>query len=1543
MAKPLEATCVKTNLMPASLNLRHFVSVVILVLGISSTNTVFGQCGQNIDLSTWVEEGDTTNGEWTVGGGGSSVAQTINGDPTFLVSPDSFINVIITGRIRVNTTNDDDWVGFVFGYQDPDTLSPNYYDFYLFDWKQADQNFSGFFGAEGYSLSRMQGNITNLPQAFAGKQGPFCNLIASDFGNTKGWNDLTNYDFALTYTNTRTVISINGDTIFDVYGCFGPGRFGFYNYSQSDVIYSNFSYRVAASFEVVTPDVCAGDSAFIRAISDSCVTNAGVQVNNTIVAWNWDLGDGTTSNDTNVYHVYSSPGVYNVRLVVTDYLGCTDTAYNDVTVHESTVDLGASVSFCADSSITLDAGVPGNSYLWNTGDTTQTITVSSSGNYAITMTSVYGCESSDTVAINVFPVPTKELPNDTAFCDGNSLILDAGNAGSSFFWNNGQTTQTLSVDTTGQYIVTITSINSCSIKDTFELTVHALPIVDLGPDTSICQNDIITLNAGNAVGASFAWQSGATTQTQAVSAAGSYQVTVTNTNLCQTSDTIQIGVLALPVVSLGNDTSICDGDTLIINAQNITSNYSWQNGSSNQTFNATAAGNYSVTVTDTNTCSNQDTLVLGIYSLPIVNLGNDTSICDQDTLMLDAQNPTATFVWQNGSTNQTFNATVAGNYRVTVTDTNTCQASDNINLGIFSLPIVNLGPDTSICDGDSYALNALNPGASYLWQDGSTSQTYNASLGGTYSVTVTDNNTCSNDDAMLLSINPLPVLTIQPSDTSICIGESVVLHASGNATIVWLNGVAFFPNGNTSSLSPTTTTNYTIQGTDNIGCTSYYSTSIIIMPLPTIGMNLPTDTICKNDTVQATATGAASYSWTNSAFMLNSTGATNEFFPAQSMSFEVTGTDTNGCVNSFDTLIHVNPLPQILLTPFGDDLCIGESTVLTASGAESYTWSPSNFITYITDDTVTITPNDTITYTVTGIDNNQCVNDTDVTINVTPLPVISITMSVDTVCTGMPSIFYVSGANTYNWGPSTNLTGATSNAPTATPTSTTTYNVTATGDGGCLTYGSTTINVFPIPTISAGNDTAICRGDSLQLHAFGGVNYLWNNSDKLTDAHIANPLAFPTAGTFYRVTVTDIHNCNYKDYVFVDVNDKPTASAGDDLSVCPGDSIQIGGSPTGTQGTTFSWSPANQVVNSSAANPLAFASANTTFKVVVTNQFGCKDSSEMELFLLNKPTVELLSVPDFVCKNDSGIISVTPGFSSYNFTPAGLTKSLGNGKFEIHSDKTVELTLKATDLSGCWDRITIPFNVKPLPEVSAGTDKTVCFGDTATIKANGDVLSFTWNNQATLESPTERTTRAFPSTTTTYTVAGTDSNGCIGKDEVKVRVHALPVIDAGNGVQDCELGVINLGGDPTGPENASYSWWPVDYLDNPYLANPTAFVLDSVTFYLEVKNEFGCKAMDSVVVVPDCYTIYAPNAFTPDGDGINDVFMVKGFRYVNPHLEIYDRWGHILFQSDDFYKGWDGNDAASYPCPIGTYFWSIYFQDKNGRNFREEGRVSIVR
>lgn len=410
------------------------------------------------------------------------------------------------------------------------------------------------------------------------------------------------------------------------------------------------------------------------------------------------------------------------------------------------VSLGNDTTICVGDTLALNAGNLGSTYLWSNNATSPTIDVTAPGTYYVTVTNIEG-QTSDTIIVALTALPVVNLGNDLSFCKGNSMVLNAGNNGADFKWNTNQTTQSITADTSGTYIVTVTDIYGCKGTDTIQITVHALPLIELGNDTAICAGSYLSINAQN-TGSDFYWNTGAVTQSITTDTGGQYIVTVTNTNNCVNTDTLNLTLNALPVVTLGRDTAICFGSSIQLDAQNNGALFAWNTGAGTQTIVADTAGRYIVTVTDVNKCSNNDTLYLTVNPLPEVNLGADTGFCAGNILIADAQNPGASYLWSTNETSRSIEVSATGNYAVTVTDINNCKASDTIYVEIHTLPVVHLGNDTMLNTGKNLTLDAKNQGADYLWNTGARTQSITVNTGGLYYVTVENIYGCTGSDTI---------------------------------------------------------------------------------------------------------------------------------------------------------------------------------------------------------------------------------------------------------------------------------------------------------------------------------------------------------------------------------------------------------------------------------------------------------------------------------------------------------------------------------------------------------------------------------------------------------------------------------------------------------------------------------------------------------------------------------------------------------------------------------------------------------------------------
>ena len=505
---------------------------------------------------------------------------------------------------------------------------------------------------------------------------------------------------------------------------------------------------------------------------------------------------------------------------------------------------------CTGTSYTLDAQNAGSTYLWNTAETTQTISVSSGGAYSVNITTAAGCSATDNMNLVLNPLPIVNLGSDVAFCAGDSITLDAGNTGMNYFWNDlsASTTQTINALQSGSYVVIVTNpATTCSNTDTIVVTVNPNPAQNLGADTAQCAGTVL-LDAG--VGpVDYLWNDNSIAQTLTAAISGTYSVTVTDTITgCFSTDTILVTINPLPIVDLGADSVQCGG-SIVLDAGNVGSSYVWTDNTTTQTLSASASGQYYVTVTDANNCSASDSVNITINALPLVALGNDSTQCGGG-IVLDAGTAGTDYLWNDNTTAQTLTAYVTGQYYVTVTDSLTgCSATDSINVTLNQYPIVDLGADTTQCAG-TVVLNASNTGASFLWNDNSTVQTLTVSASGQYSVAVTQAG-CTTNDTIDVTINPLPLVGLSPFTAPICNDLTAFVltngspaggvysgaNVTGNIFNAVAAGVGVYPITytvtDTNGCSNSSTQNLTVQNCT--GIEEYTSYEVVVYPNPTSG------------------------------------------------------------------------------------------------------------------------------------------------------------------------------------------------------------------------------------------------------------------------------------------------------------------------------------------------------------------------------------------------------------------------------------------------------------------------------------------------------------------------------------------------------------------------------------------------------------------------------------------------------------------------------------------------------------------------------------
>ncbi len=447
-----------------------------------------------------------------------------------------------------------------------------------------------------------------------------------------------------------------------------------------------------------------------------------------------------------------------------------------------------------------------------------------------------GLAATPTVAVGAFVAPTvAAIVSNSVICSGDSTSLSAVGSGGvgpyTYAWtpsaslaNPASSATNAAPGTTTTYTVTITDACTSTASTTVAVTVNPTPTVSITASSSaICAGDTALLTATS--GGTGQWFMngspivGQTSTTLQSTMAGVYNYIKTNTNGCADSAAVgqTITVNALPVVTAAvNTNEVCAGDSVIFNGGGALT-YVWSNGIIDNTFYAiTQTGYYTVMGVDANGCMNSDSVMVTANALPAANLGADINTC-QGTVTLDPQVAGSMYVWNSGDTTQTITTTTAGTYFVTVTDTNGCVNSDTIAVSFNANPVVDLGADTTVC-GDAVIMNAQNPGATYLWSTGDTTQQSAAVASGVYTVMVTDSNGCSASDTILVTINALPSVVASAAATTVCIDDANVMLTGTPAAGTWsgpgVSGNSFDPSVGIGTQS------LTYSFTDANGCTN---------------------------------------------------------------------------------------------------------------------------------------------------------------------------------------------------------------------------------------------------------------------------------------------------------------------------------------------------------------------------------------------------------------------------------------------------------------------------------------------------------------------------------------------------------------------------------------------------------------------------------------------------------------------------------------------------------------------------------------------------
>ena len=1300
------------------------------------------------------------------------------------------------------------------------------------------------------------------------------------------------------------------------------------------------------------------------------ITNAGLDQTICIGASVTLSGSGASTYtwDNGITNGLAFSPVATVTYTVTgtSVAGCVLTDQVLVTVNPlPVVNAGLDQTVCAGIAVTL-SGSGASTYTWNNGVTNGiAFTPIATTTYTVTGTSVAGCINTDQVIVTVNPLPIVNAGLDQTVCAGTAVTL-AGAGASTYSWTGGVINGVaFTPATTANYTVTGTSSAGCTSTDIVTVTVNPLPTTNAGVDQTVCSGTSVTLTAIGAT--TYTWNNGVTNGIAFIPAVGSVTYTVTGTTGagCTTTDQVIVTVNPNPVPVINGPSAYCTGNFALLSTSAPFTTYSWSTGALTPTINATIANNpISVTVTNgfgcigtspvfpiventvitanfTNTiCQGQSSVihgvsqtVAGVYSqtfilatgcdsvanvtlvvnpLPVVNAGIDQTVCTGVATILSGSGA-STYTWNNGITNGISFTQAIGSVTYTATGTSTfgCVNTDQVIVTVNPLPVINAGPNQAICIGASATISGSG-GSTYTWNNGVINAvSFTPAITNTYTVTGTDVNGCVSTDQVVVTVNLLPLVNAG-LDQTICIGASVTLSGANASTYTWNNGIT-----NALVFAPASTLTYTVSGTDINGCINTDQVVVTVNPLPIVNAGLD-QTICIGASATLNGSGASSYTW-NNAVLNNVT-----FSPVATMTYTVTGTDVNGCINTDQAIITVNSLP-IVNAGLDQAICIGASTTISGSGASTYTWN--NGVT----NGVSFSPAITNTYTVAGTDLNGCINTDQVIVTVNPLPPVN--AGVDQVtCIGGIVTLSGAGASTYTW--NNGITNALAFSPVATAT----YTVTGTDGNGCINTDQVIVTVNPLPAVNAGVDQIVCFGTSVTLTGTGANTYTWDNA-------ITNGVSFvPAVGTLtYTVTGTSGANCIATDQVDVTVNPIPVVGAGIDQAVCAGVSVTLSGSGA----STYTWD--NGILNGISFVPLT----TTTYTVTGTSAFGCTFTDQVVVTV--NPIPNVFAGNDLVlCENQTATLTGS-GATTYTWD-----NGVSNGVTFTPSVGTLTYTVTGTTAFGCTNTDQLTILVNPLPAVSFMPGVTLgCVPLTTSLTntspnsvncvwtiSNGDVLTGCGPLSATFNQP-----GCYDITLTT-----TDINGCSNSftsiDIVCTEAYPVAAFSPSESVMSTINTEVLFTNNSIGASD--YSW---DLGDNSPLTN----VVNPLYTYLEQEGTYvitliattplGCAdTAYATIQINEALLFYVPNTFTPDDDDYNPVFQpvfTSGFDPYDYTFLIFNRWGEVIFESHDASIGWNGSYGSNGEivlCEDGTYTWKIEFKTSlNDERKMIVGHLNLIR
>jgi len=1166
--------------------------------------------------------------------------------------------------------------------------------------------------------------------------------------------------------------------------------------------------------------------------------------------------------------------------------------------------------------------------------------------YIVFGTDNHGCIATDTVKVNVKSKPNIAInANPTSICQGQTVSLQASGA-VTYTWStsgnsNFSNSATVSVHPSSTVVYTLLGIgsNGCTKTVTQNITVTSAPaiIVSNTHPVNLCPGDSVTLNVTGGFG-TFTWLP-ATGLNQingnAVTAKPTVNTlyTVTSSDgICTAEDTVSVFVKTPTTVTFSPAApTICQGQTATINA-NGGNNYTWFSPSG---INLGNGNPLSVTPLSDSTyqlhylssgCPLTSSVTVTVGStINVVAIASKDTVCLGTSATLTALNG-GNFTWTasptlSSTTGNTVTATPTATTVYTVTGGSGLCTDTGMVKVIVTHNTISINPaNATICKGSNVSIIASGS-ATYSWSNGQTDSSIIVQpiVNTTYTVIGSSAGLCPATGTVTISVDTAKI-KIQ-GNTATCQGQTVNLTASNGSNFSWSTGQS------TTSINPVvnSTTTYTVFGINLTGCADTAKITVTPTSKPTLTYTGNT-VVCSGNSTAITWSGATQYSWQGSGGYSGNNVLT--VAPMQTTIYTVFG-DFNGCISQDTITVKANPAPHITGSS-AKNLCKGNSVTLSVNGSPNYTWSPQTNLTLSNDSIVQASPTSTVTYTVTG-GIAACKDTFYITVNVDPNPVnLTVTATKDSVCSGVSSTLNATGASNFSWTPTASLSTTTGGSVSATPLNTTQYTVVGYNQF-CADTSTIKIAVLNTPSVTVTpTQVNICAGNSTVLTASGNApNYSWIPTTGLSSSNTANVSANPASTITYTVVGYNAI-CSDSDFVSVNVSNSLTVTTNfTDTTLCNGESASIiaSGAPS------YSWAPTSGLSASSGSTVTASPTANTIYSVIGYNQ-SCSDTAIVNVKVSPSISLSVSASQTTICTGDQTTLTATANTTNFSWVPSPDLSSTVGAIVTASPVSSKNYTVTAW-LGRCYETKSINIQVLSGLNVTAtAAPSKVCEGESTQLTANG-ATNYVWLNN----SQNTSSISVSPTSTMQYTVVGS-TGSCKDTAYITAGVYPPPIVTAEKNQTIAAGTEVTISATGAG----TYQWSPNDGIVScGNCANAVVQPTVTTTYTVTGTDVNGCTGTSSVTITIDNnYAIFIPSAFSPNGDGENDVLYVRGRGIKELKFLIFNAWGEKVFESVSPSIGWDGK-RHGIDLNSGVFVYQVSGEFYNGQSFKQKGDVTLIR